>query len=34
MSHEMISIILWALAALFLVLYLKRRSARRKRMLQ
>jgi hypothetical protein len=34
MSNEMTSIILWALAALFLVLYLKRRSARRKRMLQ
>ena len=34
MSNEMMSIILWALAALFLVLYLKRRGARRKRMLQ
>jgi len=34
MSKEMIQIILWAVAALFLVLYLKRRSARRRRMLQ
>jgi hypothetical protein len=34
MSREMLTIILWALAALFLMLYLRRRSARRKRMLE
>jgi hypothetical protein len=34
MSKEMLGIILWVLAALFLILYLKRRGARRKRMLE
>jgi hypothetical protein len=34
MNNQIVSIALWAFAALFLVLYLKRRSARRKRELQ
>jgi len=33
MSKTTFEIILWALAALFLILYLLRRNARRKRML-
>jgi hypothetical protein len=34
MNRLTLDIILWALAALFLILYLRRRSARRKRMLE
>ncbi len=34
MNREVLGIIFWVLAAVFLLLYLKRRGARRKKMLE